>query len=119
MIILPDRNIPRSKVLMPMRLRDYAPSQRTCTFGIENQTRFRLTARLHDGHIAWKGYFDDRDDADAFLAALARHVACGEVIPQEIIRLVSEQDRKCYGLPDWSPLLTEQQAIYQLETLCL
>src|SRR5258705_1048402 len=39
--------------------------------GNENQTRFSLTMRLNDGHIAWRGWFDDRDDADAFLWAMA------------------------------------------------
>lgn len=39
--------------------------------GNEDQTRFSLTARLSDGHIVWRGWFDDRDDADAFLWAIA------------------------------------------------
>lgn len=39
--------------------------------GNENQTRFRLTARLDDGYVVWRGWFDDRDEADAFLWALA------------------------------------------------
>lgn len=72
MIILPERNVPRGKILLPQRPSEWRqPSQRRTTFGIEDQTRFRLTARLDDGHIAWRGWFDDREDADAFLCAMA------------------------------------------------
>lgn len=35
------------------------------------RTRFRVRARLDDGHVVWCGWFDDRDDFDAFLWALA------------------------------------------------
>jgi hypothetical protein len=88
MIILPDKNIARAKVLMPQRRLAWdQPSQRRNTFGIENQTRFRLIARLNDGHIYWRGWFDDRDDADAFLWALIRCVELGEPIPHDIQRL--------------------------------
>lgn len=72
MIILPDHAIAR--VLPPLAECDWrTPSQARPkdAAGNENRTRFRLTARLHDGHIAWRGWFDDRDDADAFLWALA------------------------------------------------
>lgn len=34
------------------------------------QTRFRLTAKFRST-IVWRGWFDDRDDADAFLFAIA------------------------------------------------
>jgi len=71
MIILPERNAPRGKVLLPQRPREWrAPSQRRAVYGIEDQTRWRLTARLHDGAIVWRGWFDDREDADAFLFAV-------------------------------------------------
>ena len=64
MIILPERNIPRGKLLLPMRPAEWRqPSQRKAIFGIEDQTRFRLTARLNDGFIAWRGWFDSREDA--------------------------------------------------------
>ena len=67
MILL--NNEPR--ILLPLRRSEWrAPSQRLSVYGIENQTRFRITARLHDGHRAWVGFFDDRDDADAFLWAI-------------------------------------------------
>lgn len=46
--------------------------------GNQDCTRFSLTARLDDGHVVWRGWFDDRDDADAFLWALAN-----ETIEQE------------------------------------
>jgi hypothetical protein len=72
-IILPDKNIPRSRFLLPVRKRDWnlpSRAQQKCAIGNEDQTRFRITARLHDGHIVWRGWFDDRDDFDAFLWAL-------------------------------------------------
>lgn len=73
MIILPDRNICRTKVLMPVPRRDWMPpsyAQPKTVFGHENRTLFRLRSRLSDGHITWHGYFEDRDDADAFLYAI-------------------------------------------------
>jgi hypothetical protein len=72
MIILPDRHIPRAKFLMPQRRLEWdQPSQRPSKKCIRNQTRFRLTARVNDGAIVWRGWFDDREDADAFLYAMA------------------------------------------------
>lgn len=72
MLILPDKNIARGKILFPQKTGEWRqPSQRSAFSGIENVTKFRLTARLHDGHIAWRGWFADRNDADAFLFALA------------------------------------------------
>ena len=72
MIILPDRHIPRARLLLPVSDREWRkPSQRRQTYGIEDQTRFRLTARLNDGHIVWRGWFDDRDAADTFMLAIA------------------------------------------------
>jgi hypothetical protein len=38
-------------------------------FGVENHTRFRVRARCHDGAVVWVGWFDDREDFDAFLWA--------------------------------------------------
>src|SRR5689334_21016397 len=72
MLILPDRTQPRARILMPVRPHEWrTPSlaQPKDVFGRENCTRFCITARLHDGHIAWRGWFDDRDDADAFFYA--------------------------------------------------
>ena len=73
MIILPDRNICRTKVLMPVPRHEWmTPSyaQPKTVFGHENRTLFRLRARLSDGHVSWQGWFEDRDDADAFLYAI-------------------------------------------------
>ncbi len=73
MMILPDRNAPVGKLLLPMKRGEWrTPShaQSKDRAGNENQTRFRLTGRLDDGCIAWRGWFDDREDADAFLFAV-------------------------------------------------
>lgn len=60
---------PRSKLLLPQRRLEWdQPSAHG--YGIPNQTRFRLTARTDDGFIVWRGWFDDREDADEFLWAL-------------------------------------------------
>jgi hypothetical protein len=53
-IILPDKNIPRSQLLLPVRKRDWnlpSRAQQKDAVGNEDQTRFRITARLHDGHM--------------------------------------------------------------------
>lgn len=73
MIILPDRKLSRGKVLMPVPRREWMPPSRAQqkTFcGDEDRTRFRLRAKTHDGRMVWQGWFEDRDDADAFLFAL-------------------------------------------------
>jgi hypothetical protein len=74
MIILPDRHAPVGKFLLPQaRLEWMASSQRPSFEPLEHGTltRWRVTASLHDGHIAWRGWFDDREDVDAFLFAMA------------------------------------------------
>lgn len=81
MLILPERNQARGKILLPQLRREWEQaSERKVIFGIRNQTRFRLTARYqkhlydgrhHIGAIVWRGWFDDREDADEFLFALA------------------------------------------------
>jgi len=98
MIILPDRNIPRAKFLMPVADTQWtAPSQaqQKDQFGNENQTRFRLRARLNDGYTVWTGWFDDRHDLDAFLWAIANNTL--------------RYERKLWDLPTpaWSPYLGE------------
>lgn len=71
MIILPERDIPKGKFLLPQRRLDWdQPSERPSVKCIPNQTRFRLTSYLDDGAISWRGWFDDREDADAFLWAM-------------------------------------------------
>lgn len=73
MIILPDKNIPRAKFLMPVQPREWrTPSQAQpkSWLGHENCTRFHVTARRF-GAVVWRGWFDDRDDFDIFLWAMA------------------------------------------------
>ena len=71
MIILPEQDLARGRILMPMRKCEWmAPSQRSGLYEIEDQTRYRITARLSDGFVVWKAWFDDREDADAFLLAM-------------------------------------------------
>lgn len=74
MIILPDRHREVGKLLVPMRRSDWIEASARPSFSpIEHgtRTRWRLTAKLDDGFIVWRGWFDDRDDADAFLFAMA------------------------------------------------
>jgi hypothetical protein len=59
--------------LSPVPQREWRePSQRRCgNWEEENRTWFRLQARTSDGALFWRGWFDDRDDADRFLWGLA------------------------------------------------
>lgn len=72
--MMPAVHIPKPRILLPVPKAEWRTPSRAqpkdC-FGNENRTRFRLRARLHDGHVVWRGWFDDRDDADAFLTAIA------------------------------------------------
>lgn len=59
---------------MPVPKREWMPpsiAQKKTVFGHEDRVLFRLRSRLSDGFIAWQGLFEDRDDADAFLYAIA------------------------------------------------
>jgi hypothetical protein len=69
-------------------------------FGHENHTRFKIVARLNDGHPVWTGWFDDRDDADAFLYA----AVLGNIDQQPALWNLP--------LPSWSPGYGEQIAFY-------
>lgn len=72
MIILPDKNIPRSRVLMPLaRGKWQSPSitQAKDYYGRPDVLLYCLTARGHDGGITWQGWFEDREDFDAFIEA--------------------------------------------------
>jgi len=72
MIILPDKNIPRSKFLLPVhRSKWVVPSRAQAKdhLGNENVTRFCLIAVNKTSF--YKFWFDDRDDADAVLHAIA------------------------------------------------
>lgn len=73
MIILSGCRSYRPKVLIPLdesHWRVPSQAQQKDCFGNETRTLFRLTARLNDGHIVWRGWFEDRDDADAFLFSI-------------------------------------------------
>lgn len=64
----------KTKILRPVPKKEWrAPSaaQPKDRFGNESQVRFRVRAKLDDGHIVWRGWFDDREDFDAFLFAIA------------------------------------------------
>jgi hypothetical protein len=70
MIILPDKNIIRTKFLLPISEKTWrTPSlaQPKDVFGQENNTRFNIKARLNDGYVVWSGWFESRDDFDVFL----------------------------------------------------
>lgn len=75
MIILPNRNMSKSKFLMPVPKKEWMiPSDYTTRDQFNNlgiRTSFHITGKIHDGHVVWRGKFEDRDDFDAFLCALA------------------------------------------------
>jgi hypothetical protein len=101
MLILPDR----PKLLMPVpqqEWRDHSQAQWKDQFGNPGvQTRFRLTARLHDGFVKWRLWFDSRDDADEFLGSLARFILDRMPIPREDWHLPNE----IWGDPELYPEL--------------
>lgn len=73
MIILPDKNIPHTRFLMPLSKQQWRTSsqaQLKDQLGNENTTRFKIEAKLNDGFLAWKGWFDDREDFDVFLFSI-------------------------------------------------
>lgn len=65
MIILPDRNIPRAKFLLPMARQVW---QRLPPYVI-GQTWIAQLFRA-DRSMVWQGHFEDREDADEFMAAM-------------------------------------------------
>lgn len=75
MLIRHDPHLSRGRILMPVPLREWrvpSISLPKDQFGNDViRVGFRLRARLNDGHVVWAGWFEDRDDADAFLYALA------------------------------------------------
>ncbi len=88
MIILPDQRASRSLILPPQLKREWCePSQRLTLSGIENRTWFSVEALTSDGVRFWRGWFEDHDDADAFMLHLVRHQTCGDPMPQDIARL--------------------------------
>lgn len=74
MIILPDKNICRTKFLVHVPKKEWMPSSQAIPkddFGnCGIRTFFRVNARINDGFIVWSGVFQDRNDFDAFLFSL-------------------------------------------------
>ncbi len=107
MMILPDRRIPKTRLLMPVpNFQWKAPSQarQKDQFGKEDRTYFALTGRLNDGHIMWRGVFEDRNDADAFLFSMVT----GSLLHEPALwRLPT---------PSWNPALGENVS-YQFATI--
>lgn len=98
MIILPDKNIPRSKFLIPIKNHEWKTSslsQPKDMFGNENSTSFYVKAHLNDGHIVWVGKFQDRDDFDAFLFAIHTQT------------LPYEKELWTLPTPNWTPFIGE------------
>lgn len=62
-VLLPQ---PRSFWMPPSQRPDFDPWTRDAV-----KYRWQLSARVNDGHIVWRGWFEDRDDADEFLFAMA------------------------------------------------
>lgn len=72
MIILPDQHQPKGKFLLPIKRREWlALSERQRIWGPSPSTYWQLTAYTHDRRKVWSGRFDDREDCDAFLYAVA------------------------------------------------
>jgi hypothetical protein len=62
----------RPRVLMPIARSAWSPSAYVPKDQFGNDTtrhQFSAAIRLNDGHIAWRGVFQDREDFDAFLWA--------------------------------------------------
>lgn len=134
MIILPDRRISHSKFLIPvpknewMLPSDYTYKDQFNNYGI--RTRFYVRGVSSDGQLIWNGCFEDRDDYDAFLIALAKdtlkyeknlwrlptpewHDGLGEDLKYEFVTttlLTNTSAGLSYTLPtDWN---TTNNAIY-------
>ena len=74
MIILPDRNIPRAKFLMPVHKRHWitpSASQFKSVFGHENGKYNFIIKAKRKNKIVWQGTFEDREDFDIFLHSIA------------------------------------------------
>lgn len=80
--------VPRTpQIIAPVPLHEWRqPSARRTLSGIENRTWFAVNARTSDGVLWWRGWFEDRFEADAFLLALVRHLECGDPFPVEMRR---------------------------------
>ena len=100
MIILPDKNICATKFLISVPKKEWMPSSQVITkdqFGNDTfRTRFRVRARLNDGFVKWTGWFDDRNDMDAFLWAIAKGTLKHERYLWDLC------------LPNWNPDIGEK-----------
>lgn len=89
MLILPQHH--EYKVLLPQPRAEWrvpsAAQVKDC-FGNENRRRFRIRARTSDGRPYWQGYFDDREDFDAFIWAL---ITGSLAVERELWRLPTPQ----------------------------
>lgn len=123
MIILPDRNICHTKFLVPVNMkewRDPSLTQKKDELGNSIfRTRFRIRARLNDGFVKWIGWFDSRDDFDAFLWAIVNNTLIYE---KELWKLPTPQWHPDIG-PDLSydfatqRLITSTSASNQTDTV--
>ena len=72
MIILPDRNIARAKYLTPLHYKQWRPPiwwegrETGNVLGVY----FIVQAFRSNGEMVWKGWFEDREDADEFMYSL-------------------------------------------------
>lgn len=106
MIILPDRNIPRAKFLMPLHSKEWRTpscSQEKDFNGNENNTVFRVRAIANDGGIIWTGWFDDREDADAFIYS----IITGNIKKEKYLWSLC--------VPNWNPDISDL-AIYEIHS---
>lgn len=90
------------RLFMPVPIsqwREPSFAQTKDQFGHQNRTWFRVRAKLHDGFVVWQGWFDSRDDFDAFSWSLTRHLTLGEPMQRADWDLPS---------PSWMPSLGEQ-----------
>lgn len=98
MIILSDRNISRSRFLVPVSKSIWSPSLTLPKDDFGNdieRTNWRLRAISNDGVVVWTGYFYDRDEADAFLFAIATGT------------LKQQRALWDFPTPNWQPYLGE------------
>lgn len=103
MLIIPDRYTPKTQVLAPMHKRDwYASQRRAPNHGIEDKIFWGLWAYDRAGSNAWVGMFEDREDVDAFMAALVKGT------------LRSQKRLWSLCTPHWEPQLA-RDLIYDLK----
>ena len=106
MIILPDKNIPRAKFLMPVHKKNWitpSASQFKSVFGHENGKYNFIIKAKRKNKIVWQGTFEDREDFDIFLHS----IATGNIKYDKFVQRLST--------PIWDPsLLTD--VVYEFAT---